>query len=122
MTTTLRFEALRTMLQQQVEHLPDCRKGRNIQYRMPDAALGAFGIFFTQAPSFLEYQRRLQENKGRNNAHTLFGVTKIPCDNHIRTLLDPIAPRYFTPVFFEVFAQLEQQRWLEPLRVLDQQL
>ncbi len=69
---------------------------------MPDAALGAFGIFFTQSPSFLEYQRRLQAHKGRNNAHTLFGVTHIPCDNHIRTLLDPIAPSHFDPSFLIV--------------------
>jgi hypothetical protein len=62
MTNLLRFEALRAMLHQRVEQLPDYRKGRNTQYRMPDAALGAFGIFFTPSPSFFEYQRRLQEN------------------------------------------------------------
>jgi len=108
MTNPLHFDDLRAILQQRVDPLPDCRKGRNTQYRMPDAALGAFGIFFTQSPSFLEYQRRLQEHKGRNNAHTLFGVTQIPCDHHIRTLLDPIAPSHFDPVFIEVFERLEQ--------------
>ena len=97
MTTPLRFDDLRAVLQQRVAQLPDCRKGRNTQYHMPDAALGAFGIFFTQSPSFLEYQRRLQANKGHNNVHTLFGVTKIPCDNHIRTLLDPNPPRSDRP-------------------------
>ena len=55
MTNPLHFEDLRAMLQQRVDQLPDCRKGRNTQYRLPDAALGAFGIFFTQSPSFLEY-------------------------------------------------------------------
>jgi hypothetical protein len=75
-----------------------------------------------QSPSFLEYQRLLHQCQGHDNAQTLFGVEPIPCDNHIRTLLDPIAPRYFAPVFFEVFAHLEQQRWLEPFRVLDHQL
>jgi hypothetical protein len=122
MTNLLRFEDLRAVLQQQVEQLPDCRKGRNTRYRIPDAALGAFGIFFTQSPSFLEYQRRLQENKGGNNAHTLCGVTKIPCDNHIRTLLDPIAPSYFDPVFVEVFARLAQHHLFDSFRGLGDQL
>ena len=122
MTNPLHFDDLRAILQQRVDQLPDCRKGRNTQYRMPDAALGAFGIFFTQSPSFLEYQRRLQEHKGRNNAHTLFGVTQIPCDNHIRTLLDPIAPSHFDPVFIEVFERLEQHHLLESFRVLGDQL
>jgi hypothetical protein len=94
----------------------------NTRYTIQNAALGAFGIFFMQSPSFLEYQRQLNQCQGRDNAQTLFGVEPIPCDNQIRTLLDPIAPRYFAPVFFEVFAHLEQQHWLEPFRVLDQQL
>ena len=38
MTNSLRFEDLRAVLQPRVEPLPDCRKGRNTQYRMPDAA------------------------------------------------------------------------------------
>src|SRR5437870_8274393 len=122
MTNPLHYDDLRAMLQQRVEQLPDCRKGRNTQYRMPDAALGAFGIFFTPSPSFLEYQRRLQAHKGRNNAHTLFGVTHIPCDNHIRTLLDPIAPSHFDPVFLEVFERLAQHHFLDSFRVLGAQL
>jgi hypothetical protein len=122
MITPLRFQALRALLHQQVAQLPDCRKGRNTQYRISDAALGAFGLFFTQSPSFLEYQRRLQEHAGRNNAHTLCGVTQIPCDNHIRTLLDPIAPSHFDPIFVEVFMRLAQHHLLDSFRVLGNQL
>jgi hypothetical protein len=75
-----------------------------------------------QSPSFLAYQRQLNQRQGHDNAQTLFGVEPIPCDNQIRTLLDPIAPSYCTPVFFEVFAHLEPQHLLDPLRVLDRQL
>ena len=75
-----------------------------------------------QSPSFLEYQRQLHQRQGHDNAQSLFGVEPIPCDNQIRTLLDPIAPRYFSPVFFEVLAHLEQQHLFEPFRVLDHQL
>ena len=69
-------------------------QGPNTRYTIQDAVLGAFGIFFTQSPSFLEYQRRLQHTKGHNNAQTLLGVAQIPCDNQIRTLLDPLAPSH----------------------------
>jgi len=102
--------------------LPDHRKeGPNTQYRIRDAALGAFGIFFTQSPSFLDSQRTLQQNTGHNNAHTLLGVEHIPCDNQVRTLLDPIAPSYVDPVFVEVFERLEQHRLLAHVRVLGDQ-
>ena len=123
MTLPLSFDHLQSMLRQHTTDLPDFRKpSPNTCYTIQDAALGAFGLFFTQSPSFLEYQRRLHQTKGHNNAQTLFGVTHIPCDNQIRTLLDPVAPHYFNPIFLEVFAQLSQAHLLDPLRVLDHQL
>jgi hypothetical protein len=103
--------------------LPDHRKhGPNTQYTIQDAALSAFGIFFTQSASFLEYQRRLQHTKGRNNARTLLDVAQMPCDNQIRALLDPLAPSHLDAVFVEVFAGLEQHRMLTHFRVLGNQL
>jgi len=103
--------------------LPDYRPpGPNTRYTIHAAALGAFGIFFTQSASFLEYQRRLQHTKGHNNAHTLLSVEPIPCDNQVRTLLDPIAPRHLDVVFVEVFASLEQHRMLAHFRCLGDQL
>jgi hypothetical protein len=123
MTTPLGFEALKGILYRHIAHLPDHRKASpNTQYAIHDAALGAFGIFFTQSPSFLEYQRRLQQTKGQNNAHTLFDVAQIPCDNQVRQLLDPLAPSHLDAVFLEVFACLAQHRMLAHFRVLGDQL
>ncbi|MEO7159280.1 MAG: transposase, partial [Polaromonas sp.] len=54
------------------EKLPDARKGGNHQrYKLQDAALSAFAVFFTQSPSFLDYQVRMQKQRGRNNASSL---------------------------------------------------
>ena len=74
------------------ELFTDPRRGRNTQYTLVDAGLSAFSIFFMQSPSFLEYQRSLEQAQGRNNAQTLFGVHAIPSDNQIRTLLDATDP------------------------------
>lgn len=123
MPRPLSFDPLQAILRQHIADLPDVRKpSPNTRYTRQNAAIGAFGIFVMQSPSFLEYQRQLHHSQGHDNAQTLFGVEPIPCDNHIRTLLDPIAPRSFTPSFFEVFAHLEQQHWLDSWRVLDHQL
>ena len=35
------------------DELPDLRKGKNSQYEMADAGMGAFSVFFTQCASFL---------------------------------------------------------------------
>jgi len=123
MTTPLGFDALKGILYRRIAHLPDHRKeSPNTQYAIQDAALGAFGIFFTQSPSFLEYQRRLQHAKGQNNAHTLFDVEQIPCDNQVRKLLDPLAPSSLDAVFVEVFEGLEQHHMLDNFHVLGDQL
>ena len=123
MTTPLGFDGLKDILHRRTAQLPDHRKeSPNTRYAIHDAALGAFGIFFTQSPSFLEYQRRLQHTKGHNNAQTLFDVEQIPCDNQVRTLLDPIPPSDLDAVFVEVFERLEQHRLLAPFRVLGDQL
>ena len=122
MTHPLSFDDLQGIMHRHIAPLPDHRQqGPNTQYRIQDATLGAFGIFFTQSPSFLDYQRTLQHTKGHNNVHTLLGVEQIPCDNQIRTLLDPIAPSGLDPVFLDVFERLEQHRMLAHFRDLDHQ-
>ena len=123
MTNPFGFEALQGILHRRIAPLPDHRqKGPNTRYAIHDAAFGAFGIFFTQSPSFLEYQRRLQHTKGQNNAQTLLGVEQIPCDNQVRKLLDPIAPSHLDAVVVEVFEGLEQHRMFAHFRVLGGQL
>jgi hypothetical protein len=123
MTTPFGFDDLKSILHRRIAQLPDHRTtGPNTRYRIQDAALGAFGLFFTQSPSFLDYQRHLQEAKGRNNACTLFGMETIPCNNQIRNLLDPMMPSLLAGVFLEVFEGLEQHSLLSNFRVLHDQL
>jgi hypothetical protein len=68
------------------QSLPDLRQGGDVRYTMADIGLSAFSLFFLQSPSFLAHQRRLEEGQGRSNCQTLFGLDKIPSDNHVRTL------------------------------------
>ena len=79
------------------ETFSDSRTGKNSNYKMTDAGLSAFSVFFMQSPSFLDFQRTMQETQGKNNAQTLFGVFKIPSDNHIRDLLDGVEPTEVYP-------------------------
>jgi hypothetical protein len=60
----------------------------------------------------LDYQRTLQQAKGINNAHTLFGVEHLPCNNQVRKLLDPLIPSVLDRVFLTVFAGLGEHGML----------
>ena len=84
----LNFSDVVKQLRTTLDTFSDPRTGKNTTYTMTDAGLSAFSVFFMQSPSFLDFQRTMQETQGENNAHSLFGIFKIPTDNHIRSLLD----------------------------------
>ncbi len=95
---------------------PDRRTGNNTRYSIEDAALGAFSVFFTQSPSFLSFQSAMQQTKGKNNAQSLFGINQIPCNNHIRDLLDEVCPSHVNPVFTYIFDGLANSGHLDSFR------
>jgi hypothetical protein len=117
-----RFDELVVELRRLLAQFPDPRTGKNTRYSMEDAALGAFSVFFTQSPSFLAFQRSMQEAKGQSNAQTLFGMHQIPTDNHIRKLLDGVAPAYVLPMFEKIFTRLLDLGYLEPFRSINHHL
>jgi hypothetical protein len=95
---------------------PNRRTGQNAQYEMEDAGMGAFSVFFTQSPSFLAYQQEMKRSKGRSNAGSLFEMQEVPSDNHIRSLLDPVAPDHVVPIFRAIFCRLDQAEVLKGMR------
>jgi hypothetical protein len=87
---------------------------------MADIGMAAFSVFFMQSPSFLAHQRQLQEGPGhgRSNCETLFEMAGIPCDNHIRAMLDPVEPKLFFPVFNTAFEAMDECGGLDAFRQL----
>jgi hypothetical protein len=97
---------------------PDKRKGPG-DYSMADIGLSAFSLFFMQSESFLAYQRSLEEGRKTSNCHTLFGMTKIPTDNHIRSMLDPVPPSSLQSCFDQVVATLRENGCMKAFERLD---
>ncbi len=87
---------------------PDKRTGANGRYSMTDIGLSAFSLFFMQSPSFLAHQRQLEQGQGRSNCQTLFGIERIPSDNHIRAMLDPVPPEQLFPALEAALTVLEE--------------
>jgi len=71
-----------------------------------------------QSESFLSHQRRLEQGHGTSNCHTLFGMKKIPTDNYIRLMLDPVSPEALQPCFDQVIEQLRQRDGLQAFQRL----
>jgi len=96
---------------------PDKRLG-DVRYSMADIGLSAFSLFFMQSESFLAYQRELEAGRKTSNCHSLFGMTAIPTDNHIRSMLDPVHPAHLQPAFDQALGILRQHGGLAPFQRL----
>jgi hypothetical protein len=118
----LTFGDLIGELREMMRQFPDKRTGCNIKYSMEDVAAAAFSVCFTQSPSFLAHQIALTETQGNSNAQTLFGIQKIPTDNPIREMLDPVPPQQVFPMFERVFAALYERGQLQAFRAVEGQL
>jgi hypothetical protein len=64
----------------------------------------------------------MQRTRGQNNAESMFGIEKIPSDNQIRSLLDPIEPSQFYPLFRVILEKLDQADQLGAFRFLNNRL
>ncbi len=78
-------------------------------YSMADIGLSAFSLFFMRSESFLSHQRALEEGCKTSNCHTLFGMAKIPMDNHIRSMFDPVHPSHLQSSFDQALATLREK-------------
>jgi hypothetical protein len=94
------------------------REGYDRQYGYGDAIKGAYGIFFFQHPSMLEYQERLEKKKERSNVQTILKVEKIPSNNQITRLLDGIEPLLFAEVFNQGLETAQRYGGLDQYLVL----
>jgi len=112
----LTFDNMVKYLRDTIVNFPDKRTGQNTRYRLEDAALGAFSVFFTQSSSFLSFQNSMEKTKGKSNAQTLFAMDKIPSDNHIRDLMDVVAPSLVFPVFHYILKGIKDAGQLDAFR------
>jgi len=113
-----RFGHLIERLRSVAAQLPDRRTGDNLLFDMADFALSAFAVFFSQCPSFLSFQRNRQRARGRDNARSLFQVERIPTDNHIRQMLDPVEPHHLYCLFDDLHQAFDQEGLLEAMRAV----
>jgi hypothetical protein len=94
--------------------LPDARVG-DPEITLADALMSAFAMFSLKAPSLLAFDKERAEG----NLHTIYGIERVPCDTHMREILDPVSPKVLRPVFKSIFRQLQRGKALEALTFLD---
>ena len=106
-------------LRHQFQQVPDPRSGGNTQFSFDDIGMAAFSVFFVQSPSFPDHHRKFHEAHNRDACQSLFGMRRIPTDNHIRKQLDGIACQSVYPAFDMAIEQLTQHQGLKPFLRFD---
>ncbi len=107
-------------LGEMAQEMPDKRAGRHNQiYEMKDVVRGAFAVFYMQSASFLAHQRTLARQRGRSNLESVFRLTQIPSDNHIRDLLDGVPVSYLDAGYQWLWQQLIDVGKLTQFQVLN---
>ena len=119
----LSLDSMLTRLDGTISSMADPRRPSNgTKYELRDAVLGAFGAFFMQSESFLDYQQQLNSRHGKDNAQSLFGLMQVPSIEQIRNILDPIPASSLSGVFESIYDQLYQCGYLRQFEVLDSHL
>src|SRR5919197_5194527 len=96
----LSADALFGLVRNGFAHIPDDRVSETA-ISLADALMAAFAMFSLKASSLLAFDKERAEG----NLHTIYGIARVPCDTHMRKILDPVSPKVFRPVFMSVFRQ-----------------
>jgi hypothetical protein len=110
----LSADALFGVVRNGFAHIPDNRLSET-DIALVDALMSAFAMFSLTAPSLLAFDKERAEG----NVHTIYGIERVPCDTHMREILDPVSPKVLRPVFTSIFRQLQRGKALEAMTFLN---
>jgi hypothetical protein len=100
--------------------MPDSRECSNaLKYRISDAILSAFAVFYFQHPSLLNFQQDMKRKHKRSNLETLFGVRDIPSSDQLTNIIDDIPNEQLAAVYEQAHQTAEEQGIIDLYRVLD---
>jgi hypothetical protein len=110
----LSADALFRLVYTGFDNIPDYRP-TEADISLTDALMSAFAMFSLKAPSLLAFDKERAEG----NLHTIYGIERVPCDTHMRAILDPVSIESLRPLFKSVVTQLQRGQALEPMAFLD---
>ena len=108
------FRRIRAAFAQIVDHRPG-----DIVISLADALMSAFAMFSLKDPSLLAFDRRRKDPSNVKNLKKLFHIKTVPCDTQMREIDDPVGPETLSPIYSDIFRQLQRGKCLERFVFLD---
>jgi hypothetical protein len=91
-------------------HIPEHRPP-TATLPLSNVLMAGFALFALKDPSLLAFDQRRHDS----NLQNIFGISQVPCDTQLRSILDGVNPSALRPAFRAVFRQLQRGKALEPL-------
>jgi len=85
---SLSADSLFALIRSGFEQVPD-QRAENAKISMSDALMSGFALFSLKDPSLLAFEER---RTTENNLQSIYGIKDVPCDTHMRTILDDVEP------------------------------
>ena len=112
----LNADAMFKIIREDFQKIPD-QRAANSQISLDDALMSGFAVFQLKHPSLLAFDNFCNEKP--ENLHSIFGVTDIPCDSQMRTILDPIELSHLRAPFCSIFRELQRGKDFEKMAFID---
>ena len=112
----LTADAMFATIREDFKKIPD-QRAANSQISLADALMSGFAVFQLKHPSLLTFDKFCNEKP--ENLHTIFGVTDIPCDSQMRTILDTIELSSLRAPFCSIFRDLQRGKEFEKMAFID---
>ena len=112
----LNADSLFADIHKDFKQIPDSR-GANCTISLDDALMSGLAVFQLKHPSLLAFDN--QRKKEPQNLHSMFGISNIPCDSQMRTILDPLSLSSLRTPFRTVFRHLQRGKDLEKMAYID---
>ena len=109
------FRRIRAAFAQIVDHRPG-----DIVISLADALMSAFAMFSLKDASLLAFDRRRKDKRKVKNLKRLFHIDTVPCDTQMREIADPVTPNTLSPVYRDIFRQLQRGKCLERFVFLEE--
>jgi hypothetical protein len=100
----------------------DTRRQESVDYSKLDTSLAGLACMFYKSSDMVSFQERMQKKFYKNNLETQFGVSQIPKDNQMRTILGSIDTGAFAPVYKDYLNKLQRSKELSKFKFGDKYL
>jgi hypothetical protein len=114
----LGFSNLRMLLSSCFNKVSEHRQSGKMRHSIHDTLMSGFACMYFQAPSLLQFQKRLEKKHHKSNLQTLFGVTTIPESTQLRAITDEVDSDSLSLFFKRYLHYLQRGKQLNQYRLL----